>query len=312
MEKYVWTEKYRPTKMSDCVLPARIRSKFEGARKTGQIPDMILHGAPGCGKTSVAIALCKEIGAEYLLINSSDERNIDTLRMSVQPFASSSSLSGQRKCVIFDEADFINRQSTQPALRGFIERYSSNCAFIFTCNYKQNIMPEIHSRCSDIGFQFLQSEKKELCEKFYNVMTWILSGEKVEFDKKVLVAHILNFYPDFRRTIKELQIYANINHKIDSGILVVKPYDIKFLVDNLKAKKFQALHEWATGQDYDRSIFSRLFEDLYDGGYLTESSIPTAVLLFFDYEVKSLSTLNFGMCLTSCLTQFMIDCELKP
>ena len=221
MSDYLWVEKYRPRKIRDCILTAELKSTFSNFLKTGEIPNLLLSGTAGTGKTTVARALCEELGTDYIIINGSDEgRHIDTLRNKIKNFASTVSLTEEapHKVVIVDEADYMNADSVQPALRNFIETFYNNCRFIFTCNYKNKIIPALHSRCTVIDFKIANGQKVKTATAFMNRLINLLEEEKVGYDKKVLAELVQKFYPDFRRTINELQRYA-VRGKIDSGIL---------------------------------------------------------------------------------------------
>ena len=207
-DNILWVEKYRPQKVSECILPKHLKDPFESYVASGNIPNLLLCGGPGRGKTTIAKAMCKEIGLDYLIINGSQESGIDLLRVKLENYCSSVSLIGGRKVVIIDEADYLNPQSTQPAMRGFIERFADNCSFIFTCNYLNRIIDPIHSRCSVVEFKVDKKESPNIAQQLLERITVILNENKIEFNEKVIVELIMKYYPDFRRTLNELQRYS--------------------------------------------------------------------------------------------------------
>ena len=244
MSDYLWVEKYRPKKISDCILSEDIKNTFTEFLKQKEIPNLLLSGTAGTGKTTVARALCEELGADYIIINGSDEgRQIDTLRNKIKNFASTVSLTedANHKVVIIDEADYMNADSVQPALRNFIETFYNNCRFIFTCNYKNKIIPALHSRCTVIDFSIKNGQKVKTAKAFMERLGNLLKSENIEFDKKVLAELIQKYYPDFRRTINELQRYS-VRGKIDSGILFsISEANSKELMKTLKDKNSEFL-----------------------------------------------------------------------
>jgi DNA polymerase III delta prime subunit len=314
MSDYLWVEKYRPRKIKDCILTDDLKKTFTEFLNQGEIPNLLLSGTSGTGKTTVARALCDELGADYLLINGSDEgRQIDTLRNKVKNFASTVSLTekSNHKVVIVDEADYMNPESVQPALRNFIETFYNNCRFIFTCNYKNKILPALHSRCTVIDFRIENGQKVKTATDFMKRLSVILKDEKVEFDKKVLAELIQKHYPDFRRTINELQRYS-VRGKIDSGILFsLSETNNKELIQVLKEKRFNDMRKWVV-QNLDKepsSLFTGVYNILYQ--YLTPQSIPQAVLIIAGYQYKSAFVADQEINMVACLTEIMANCKFK-
>lgn len=257
-ENLLFVEKYRPKTISDCILPDNLKKLFQNVIEKNEMQNFIFHGGAGCGKTTVAKILCETLGLDYLFINASEFGNIDTLRTTVRSFASTVSLSGGKKVVIFDEGDGLNQQSSQPALRAFYEEFSKNCCFIITCNYLNRIIEPIQSRSSIIDFKIPPKEKPAMASQMLKATETILKNEKIEYDKKVLVEIITKYFPDFRRTLGEIQRYS-ICGKIDVGILA-NHSSLNELIDNVKNKKFNFIRKWvATNPDVDQSdIFTRL------------------------------------------------------
>lgn len=308
---YIWPEKYRPSKIADCILSEHLKNRFTEIAKSGDIPHLLLHGRAGVGKTTVAIALCKEIGADYILINASKDGNIDTLRTTIQDFASSMSFSGGRKVVILDEADYLNPNSTQPALRGAITEYSSNCTFIFTCNNKSRLIEPLHSRSTVIEFSIPKEEKPSIARQIQARVRDILEAEGIEFDKTIVNEVILRFFPDFRRILNELQTYA-IGGKIDVGILAVaKDVSIDELVKYLKDKNFRDMRKWvALNIESDPiQIYRRIYDGLND--YLKPESIPETVLILAEAMYRSAFVADQEVQMVASLTSIMSECAFK-
>ena len=287
MSDYLWVEKYRPRKIEDCILSQDIKETFSQFLSQKEIPNLLLSGTAGTGKTTVARALCEELGADYIIINGSDEgRQIDTLRHKIKNFASTVSLTEQsnHKVVIIDEADYMNADSVQPALRNFIETFYNNCRFIFTCNYKNKIIPALHSRCTVIDFTIKNGQKVKTAKSFMERMSVLLKSEHIEFDKKVLAELIQKYYPDFRRTINELQRYS-VRGKIDSGILFsLSEANNKDLIKTLKDKKFNDMRKWVVN-NIDKepaSLFRGIYDVLYEA--LDSKSVPQAILIIAGYQ----------------------------
>ena len=311
METFLWVEKYRPNAIRDCILPDDLKKTFTEFVNDKHIPNLILSGGPGVGKTTVAKAMLDEIGATYMMINGSEESGIDILRTKIKNFASTVSLEGGRKYIILDEADYLNAQSTQPALRGFMEEFHKNCGFILTCNYKNRLIPPLHSRCSIIDFIIPKEQKPKLAQDFFLRVQSILNQENVEFDPKA-VAELLNkFFPDWRRVLNELQRYS-ASGQIDAGILVnIADSNIKELMHSLREKEFTNVRKWIV-QNLDNDpvrIFRRVYDSLYD--FLDGSTIPHAVVILADYSYKSAFVSDQEINLLACMTELMGQVKFK-
>jgi DNA polymerase III delta prime subunit len=286
MEHLLWTEKFRPKTIEDCILPERLKIPFREYVNQENIPNLILSGGAGVGKTTVAKAMCEEIGCDYMIINGSDESGIDTFRTKIKNYASSVSLSGGRKVIIIDEADYLNPNSTQPALRNAIEEFASNCSFIFTCNFKNRIIEPLHSRCAVIEFSMKNNEKAQMAGQFFKRIQMILKTENVEYDDKVVAELVKKHFPDFRRAINELQRYSKFG-KIDTGVLAqIGDIAINDVVRFLREKDFGSLRKWVATNDVDTTtLFRKLYDEMYD--FLQPQSIPQAVIILADYSYKS-------------------------
>lgn len=310
-EHMLWVEKYRPSKVSDCVLPEDIKSTFQEYVNRQEIPNLLLCGNAGVGKTTIAKALCQEVGCDYLIINGSEEgRNIDTVRTTIRNYASSMSLSGGKKVVIIDEADYMNPQSVQPALRGFIEEFSMNCTFIFTCNFKNRILDPIHSRCTVIDFK-VNGNKAKLATQFFKRVEYILEQERVAYDKEVVAAVITKHFPDNRRILNELQRYS-VSGCIDKGILSsVTEVQIQDLIKFLKDKDLSGTRKWVTNNS-DRDI-SEIFRQMYDVLWekLSPSSVPNLIVIIGEWQYRSAFCPDLEIPLMACLTQIMSECSFK-
>jgi len=314
MSDFLWVEKYRPKKIRDCILPEDTKKTFSEFLKQKEIPNLLLSGTAGTGKTTVARALCEELGVDYIIINGSDEgRQIDTLRNKIKNFASTVSLteSAGHKVVIVDEADYMNADSVQPALRNFIETFHSNCRFIFTCNYKSKILPALHSRCTVIDFAIKNGQKVKTAQALLKRLGKILDEEEVKYDNKVLAELIQKHYPDFRRTINELQRYS-VRGEIDSGILFsLSEANTKELVKILKEKRFNDMRKWVIN-NLDKepsSLFSTIYNLLYTN--LEGNSVPQAVLIIAGYQYKSAFVADQEINMVACLTEIMANCKFK-
>ena len=314
MSDYLWVEKYRPKKIRDCILPEDTKKTFTEFLKQKEIPNLLLSGTAGTGKTTVARALCEELGTDYIIINGSDEgRQIDTLRHKIKNFASTVSLTEQsaHKVVIVDEADYMNADSVQPALRNFIETFHSNCRFIFTCNYKSKILPALHSRCTVIDFAIKNGQKVKTAQALLKRLGKILEQEEVKYDNKVLAELIQKHYPDFRRTINELQRYS-VRGEIDSGILFsLSEANTKELIKILKEKRFNDMRKWVI-YNLDKepsSLFSTIYSVLYAN--LEGNSVPQAVLIIAGYQYKSAFVADQEINMVACLTEIMANCKFK-
>ena len=311
-EEFLWVEKYRPSKVIDCVLPSELEETFSEYVDKKSVPNLILTGGPGTGKTTAAKALCEETSTDYLMVNGSDEgRSIDTVRTTLTQFCSSVSMTGNRKAIIMDEADYMNPDSVQPALRGFIEKFGNNVSFLFTCNYRNRIIDPIHSRCAVLDFIIPNNEKPKIAERYLDRCEKILDGEGIVYDKKVLIELIMKYFPDFRRVLNELQRYS-VSGEIDTGILSsINEVNLNELVGGLRGKKFSEVRKWAN-QNIDQDT-TKIFRKLYDNlsGQLKPQSIPQAVLIIADYQYKSAFVADQEINLVACLTEIMVECEFK-
>jgi len=311
MNEILWVEKYRPQTITDAILPFELKQTFQQFVDNKHCPNLLLSGSAGCGKTTVAKAMLEELGCTYMMINGSEESGIDVLRNKIKNFASTVSMDGNRKYVILDEADYLNPQSTQPALRGFIEEFSKNCGFILTCNFKNRIIEPLHSRCSSIEFRIPNEEKPQLAMDFMNRCEVILNNEQIHYDKKVVASLIQKFFPDWRRVLNELQRYS-ASGKIDAGILVnLSENSIKELLTFLKGKEFTNVRRWIVNNlDNDPSrIYRRIYDSLYDN--LDSRTIPNAVLVLADYSYKSAFVADQEINLLACMTELMQNCNFK-
>jgi DNA polymerase III delta prime subunit len=310
-DNFLWVEKYRPQKIDDCVLPDSLKNTFKEMIGSGELQNLLLSGGAGCGKTTVAKALCNELDVEWIIINASEEGNIDTVRTKIRNFASTVSLSGNRKAVILDEFDYSNPQSTQPALRGFIEEFSNNCRFILTCNFKNRIIEPLHSRCTCIDFKYTPKDKLKLGPFVLERLKFILDNEKVKYDEKVLVKLIMRHSPDLRRLLNELQRYS-VGGAIDVGILKeVGDINIDELSSAMKGKNFAAVKKWVVANlDNDQA---QIFRKLYDGLQETveQESIPSLVLILSEYQYKAAFVADQEINMTACLVQLMMECNFK-
>lgn len=311
MSEFLWTEKYRPKTVSECILPERLKKVFQEYVNSKTIPNLMLTGTAGVGKTTVAIAMCEEIGINYLFINSSEERGIDTLRNKIKNYASTVSLVGGRKVIILDEADYITPEA-QAGLRGAIEEFSANCTFIFTCNFKSRLIDALHSRCSVIDFTLVNGERPKMAALFFKRLGEILTTENIEYDKQVLIKIVEKFFPDYRRTLNELQRYSG-SGSIDAG-MIAQITDVKNLSDlikNLKEKNFGGMRKWVVvNSDIDPArIFRKIYDGLYE--YMKPESIPQAVVIIARYQYQSAFVADQEINLVACLTEIMVDCEVK-
>ncbi len=311
MEQVLWVEKYRPQTVSECILPEELKSTFQQFVDKKHIPNLLLSGGPGIGKTSVAKAILNELGCDYIVINGSMKGNIDTLRTDIQNFASAMSLTGGRKYVILDEADYLNPQSTQPALRNFMEEFSANCGFILTCNYRNRIIDPLHSRCAVIEVGIPSKEKPQIAAELFKRVKNILQENNVEYDEKVVAEVIKKHFPDFRRVLNQLQRYS-VSGRIDSGLLAaVSDVSIVQLVEYLKDKNFTKMRSWV-GENLDNDP-QAIFRKLYDSSnkHVKDEFIPKLVMILADYQYKAAFVADPEVNLVACLTEIMIDVEFE-
>lgn len=313
-EQMLWVEKYRPHKVEDCILPENLKTSFQEYVNRKEIPNLLLAGSAGVGKTTIAKALCEEVGCDYIVINGSDEgRLIETFRTKIKNYASSMSLSGGRKVVIIDEADYTNAESVQPALRNFMEEFAHNCSFILTCNFKNRIIAPLHSRCSVVDFKIQNGQKAKMAAQFFKRVEWILEQEGVAYKKEVIATVITKHFPDNRRILNELQRYAsNSNKTIDEGILAsVSDANMASLMKAIKERDFGSARKWVTNNlDNDpNSILRSIYDSLYD--HLKPDSIPPAVLILSKYQYQAAFVADQEINLMACLTEFMVECEFK-
>ena len=311
MSDFLWVEEYRPKTIDDCILPQSLKTLFTSFIEKGELSNLLFSGTAGIGKTTVAKALCQQLNCDWIMINGSEEGGIDVLRNKIKNFASTVSLSGGKKVVILDEADYLNPQSTQPALRGFIEEFHKNCRFILTCNFKNRIIEPLHSRFSNIEFKIANKDKPKLASKLFERATYILKEQNVDFEEKVLAELIKKHFPDFRKLINELQRYS-VAGTIDAGILVnVSDENLKTLVSHLKGKEFGDMRKWVVNNIDNDPV--KIFRKIYDGMYesLQPETIPHAVLIIADYQYKSAFVADQEINLVACLTELMSQVKFK-
>ena len=307
----LWVEKYRPSKISECILTDDLKKTFQTFVDEGNIPNLLLTGGPGVGKTTVAKAMLEELGATYMMINGSEESGIDVLRNKIKNFASTVSMDGNRKFVILDEADYLNPQSTQPALRGFIEEFHKNCGFILTCNFKNRIIDPLHSRCSVVEFRIPVAEKPKLAGEFFKRVQNILGEEGVQYQPKAVAGIVEKYFPDWRRVLNELQRYS-VSGMIDSGILVnISETNMKDLTTFLKEKDFKAIRKWvANNLDNDparayRKVYDALYEDIQP------QTVPHLVLATADYSYKSAFVADQEINMLAFMIEIMTQVQFK-
>ena len=310
-ETFLWCEQYRPKDVESCILPKNLKDTFSEFVQSGQVPNLVLSGGSGVGKTTVAKAMLEELGATYMMINGSEESGIDVLRTKIKNFASTVSLHGGRKYLILDEADYLNPQSTQPALRGFMEEFHKNCGFIFTCNYKNRLIEPLHSRCSVVDFVIPNSEKPKLASQFFQRIEDILNEQNIEYDKRVIAEVINKHFPDWRRILNELQRYS-VSGVIDAGILVnIAEINIKELMQSMKNKEFTNVRKWVVNNlDNDAvRLLRRIYDNLYD--YVEGSSIPHVVVVLGEYQYKAAFVADQEINMLACLTEIMARAKFK-
>ena len=310
-DDFLWCEKYRPRTVDDTILSPELKETFKEFIKQGNIPNLLLTGGAGMGKTTVARAMLEELGCDYIIINGSMNGNIDTLRNDIRNFASTVSFDGGRKYVILDEADYLNPQSTQPALRNFMEEFSNNCGFILTCNFANRIISPLHSRCSVIEFKIPNNEKPKLAAQLMKRIHGILSQEHIEYEEKVVAQVIMKHFPDFRRVLNELQRYSATG-KIDTGILVnLQDVSIKTLMQHMKEKNFKEVRKWVVENIDNDPVM--MYRKLYDSAadYMKPESIPSLVLIVAEYSYKSAFVADQEVNLVACLTEIMSECAFQ-
>ena len=309
-DNILWVEKYRPETIDDCVLPVLTKDIFLNIVDSGELPNLLLFGSSGVGKTTVAKALCNQLDCDWLMINGSDEgRLIDTLRTTISSYASSVSLSGGKKVIIIDEADYMNKDTVQPALRGLIEEFSNNCRFIFTCNYHNRIIPALHSRCSVVDFKIQKDDKPALAQEFQRRILNILDTEGVKFKTDIIAQLVVKFFPDFRRVLNELQKHS-VSGTIGADVLTSSSSEtFNELMSFLQHKDFSNMRKWVA-QNIDNDHV-RLFRQIYDSlsKKLRKESVPQAVLTVADYQYKSAFVADQEINMVACLTELMINCE---
>ena len=310
-ETFLWCEMYRPKDVESCILPKNLKDTFSEFVQSGQVPNLVLSGGSGVGKTTVAKAMLEELDATYMMINGSEESGIDVLRTKIKNFASTVSLHGGRKYLILDEADYLNPQSTQPALRGFMEEFHKNCGFIFTCNYKNRLIEPLHSRCSVVDFVIPNSEKPKLASQFFQRIEDILNEQNIEYDKRVIAEVINKHFPDWRRILNELQRYS-VSGVIDAGILVdIAEINIKELMLSMKNKEFTNVRKWVVNNLDNDSVrlLRRIYDNLYD--YVEGSSIPHVVVVLGEYQYKAAFVADQEINMLACLTEIMARAKFK-
>ena len=306
--EFLWVEKYRPQTISDCILPDALKKTFQEIINNKELPNMLFSGTAGLGKTTVAKALCNQLGLDFILINGSEEGNIDTLRGKIKQFASSVSLQGGYKVVILDEADYLNPQSTQPALRGFIEEFSNNCRFILTCNFKNRIIEPLHSRCGVYEFNTTKKDMVALCESMLSRTSFILKEENVQYNVKDIAPVIMKHAPDWRRVLNELQ-RASVSGTYVGLSSSSTGSSIDELVKLLKDKDFKKMRTWVVNNmDMDATA---IFRSLYDQSttYIKPQSVPQLVLILADYQYKHAFVADHELNVVACLTEIMANVE---
>ena len=310
-ETFLWCEQYRPKDVESCILPKNLKDTFSEFVQSGRVPNLVLSGGSGVGKTTVAKAMLEELDATYMMINGSEESGIDVLRTKIKNFASTVSLHGGRKYLILDEADYLNPQSTQPGLRGFMEEFHKNCGFIFTCNYKNRLIEPLHSRCSVVDFVIPNSEKPKLASQFFQRIEDILNEQNIEYDKRVIAEVINKHFPDWRRILNELQRYS-VSGIIDAGMLVdIAEINIKELMQSMKNKEFTNVRKWVVNNlDNDAvRLLRRIYDNLYD--YVEGSSIPHVVVVLGEYQYKAAFVADQEINMLACLTEIMARAKFK-
>lgn len=310
VSELLWCEKYRPKTIDECILPDRLKKPFQEYVDQGEVPNLLISGSAGVGKTTVAKAICEQIGCDYMVINGSDENGVDTVRFKIKNYASSLSLSGGRKVIIVDEADYLS-PNAQAAFRNAIEEFSKNCSFIFTCNYKNRIMEPLHSRCAVVDFNLWNNEKSKIAGLFFKRIQTILKQENVEFEDKVVAEIVKKHFPDFRRTINELQRYSKFG-KIDVGILAqVSNLNFDTLIKHMKNNDFTSVRKWVGENDVDNNtIFRKVYDSLSDT-MKDENSIAEAIHTLGTYQYRQAFVADSEINLMAFLTEIMGRCQFK-
>ena len=311
-DEFLWVEKYRPKTVEDTILPDALKATFQQFVDQDNVPNLLLTGRAGVGKTTIAKAMLEEIGADYIIINGSMNGNIDTLRTEISNFASSVSFTGGRKYVILDEADYLNPNSTQPALRNFMEEFSKNCGFILTCNFKNRIIEPLHSRCSVVEFKIANEDKASIAGQFFKRVTNILETENVEFDKSTVAELVKTYFPDWRRVLNELQRYASTG-RIDAGILANKSVDnLNALITLMKERNFTEVRKWvAENTDIDSAILYRQLYDLLPSKIGSTQSIADAIIILAEYQYKEAFVANSEINRVAALATLMAEVDWK-
>lgn len=311
MNEFIWSQAYRPKTVAEVILPERLKKTFQFFVDSGRIPNLMLSGPPGVGKTTIALATCEEMDISYLLINASSERGIDTLRNKVSNYAATMAFDGKPKVIILDEADALTPEA-QDALKGIIEEFSQNCSFVFTCNRKAKLIEALHSRTSLVEFKLASSEKPGMAAKFYERIKGILEDQKVDYEDGILIKLIEKFFPDFRRTINEIQFLA-ASGPLDKTVLhkITDVRGLKELMGFLKDKDFSSMRKWVSqNSDNDASVlYRKVYDSLYE--YLVPDTIPQAVLVISKYLYQSAFVADQEICVTACLTELMVECQFK-
>ena len=309
--EFLWVEKYRPSTIDECVLPKELKTTFKEYVNKGEIPNILLHGGPGTGKTTALLALCNEVKCDNIFINGSSENGIDVFRTKITNYASCVSLQGGRKAIIIDEAEYMNSNSLQPALRSGIEEFSNNVSFLLSCNFPNKIIQPIHSRCAVFDFKIPKEEKKTLITQFFKRVLKILELEGIEYNKEVVSQLVIKYFPDYRKILNELQRYS-VCGKIDIGILTqIGNLQLKDLIGAMREKNYPKVRDW-TNNNYDNDVES-IYRKIYDGlsEYVQSQSIPAAVLIIAKYQYQSGFVADPTIQLLACLTELMMELNFK-